>query len=161
MPALPKTKSSASAASGPYAAELSASSPNTGTPARGPSRSPRSSESLSGRPKSKLPIDIAMRLPAKSYNGGQARANVQSTLNSNAGMFSKGKSETGRNAHLGRFDFAPHHRLNDRLQHFARHHFQHLRLHLFDYARSHSRHDFLLAQPVLAVPQFFYLAPNR
>jgi hypothetical protein len=47
-----------SAASGPYAAELSASSPKTAIPAVGPSFSPLSSDDLSGLPNSRSISDI-------------------------------------------------------------------------------------------------------
>src|SRR5579863_787225 len=57
-PAAPSAISSARAASGPYAAELSASSPNTGMPAAGPSLSPLSSDVLSGRPNKRSMTDM-------------------------------------------------------------------------------------------------------
>jgi hypothetical protein len=50
-PSRPSGMSSVSAASGPYAAELSASRPKIGMPAMGPMCSARSSLVASGRPK--------------------------------------------------------------------------------------------------------------
>src|SRR6185437_114989 len=52
-PATPRGIRSASAASGPYAAELSASRPKIGIPASAPSFSPLSSEDRRGRPNRK------------------------------------------------------------------------------------------------------------
>src|SRR5580658_8587317 len=56
--------SSVSAASGPYAAELSASRPKIGMPAIGPMCSARSSLVASGRPKSRVRtlLDRAMQI---------------------------------------------------------------------------------------------------
>ena len=53
-PSRPSGISSVSAASGPYAAELRASSPKTGIPASGPMCSARSSLVASGRPNNRL-----------------------------------------------------------------------------------------------------------
>ena len=53
-PSRPSGISSVSAASGPYAAELNASSPKTGMPASGPMHSARSAVVGRGRPNSKL-----------------------------------------------------------------------------------------------------------
>ena len=62
-PIRPRGISSVSAASGPYAAELRASSPKTGIPARGPMCSARSSLVASGRPNSrwKMPVYTPMK----------------------------------------------------------------------------------------------------
>src|ERR1700734_2623202 len=57
-PISPRGISSVSAASGPYAAELSASNPKTGIPAMGPMHSARSSLVASGRPKSSVDIRV-------------------------------------------------------------------------------------------------------
>src|ERR1700730_16777411 len=58
MPATPRGMSRARAASGPYAAELSASRPKTGIPAAAPSLSVSSSDERRGRPKRELITDM-------------------------------------------------------------------------------------------------------
>ena len=58
IPAAPSGISSVSAASGPYAAELSASRPKMGMPAEAPIRSARSSLVASGFPNRTLMKDI-------------------------------------------------------------------------------------------------------
>src|ERR1700730_18911268 len=58
MPATPRGMSRARAASGPYAAELSASRPKTGIPADAPSLSVSSSDERRGRPKRKSITDM-------------------------------------------------------------------------------------------------------
>src|ERR1700733_1502570 len=57
-PAIPSGISIVSAASGPYAAELSATSPNTGTPVEDWISSLTSSSEESGRPNRKLRTDV-------------------------------------------------------------------------------------------------------
>src|ERR1700679_1690891 len=64
MPARPSGMRSVSAASGPYAAELSASRPKTGMPAIGPMCSARSSEVASGLPIRKLSSNMLRPLKA-------------------------------------------------------------------------------------------------
>src|SRR5580704_13732090 len=57
-PSAPSAINIVSAASGPYAAELSASSPKMGMPAAGPMRSPVSSQFASGLPSNRSRKDI-------------------------------------------------------------------------------------------------------
>src|SRR6516225_1030641 len=63
-PTRPSGSSSVSAASGPYAAELSASRPKIGMPAIGPICSARSSLVASGRPNSSLKIRLKNSIEA-------------------------------------------------------------------------------------------------
>jgi hypothetical protein len=57
-PAMPRGIRTVKAASGPYAAELNASSPNTESPANEPTRSSLSSSEAKGRPRTKSNIGI-------------------------------------------------------------------------------------------------------
>src|SRR5258708_30111560 len=70
IPAIPSGMRSVSAASGPYAAELSASRPKISTPLAGPILSAFSSSVASGRPSSRSVRAIGLFSPDPTCNEG-------------------------------------------------------------------------------------------